>query len=142
KSSSMTNSARRAAGGMIPALRHASRTQPRISGNTLMRAAKQRTSDPSLIAVLDQPPRGGAMSRILTALVLCAVAAASAAQQAGTIKIAKGTVAIERSGQNSPAMPGAQVQAGDRIVTGDDGQVGITLRDNTLLSAGPNSTLV
>jgi hypothetical protein len=78
---------------------------------------------------------------MLAALVLCAVAAASAAEQAGTIKIAKGAVAIERSGEKSAAVPGAPVQSGDRIVTGRDGQVGITLRDNTLLSAGPNSTL-
>ncbi|MGH8663195.1 MAG: FecR family protein [Burkholderiales bacterium] len=86
------------------------------------------------------------MSRIWAALLLCALSAlAAAAEQsadyAGVVKIAKGEVAIERSGAKPPATPGARVQSGDRIVTGRDGQVGITLRDNTLLSAGPNSSL-
>jgi hypothetical protein len=33
------------------------------------------------------------------------------------------------------------VQAGDVVVTGADGSVGITFLDNSLLSAGPNSVL-
>ena len=36
---------------------------------------------------------------------------------------------------------GTSVEAKDRIVTGADGAVGITLRDNTMLSAGANSVL-
>ena len=36
---------------------------------------------------------------------------------------------------------GALVESGDRFVTAADGTVGITLRDNTLLSVGPNATL-
>ena len=40
-----------------------------------------------------------------------------------------------------PADVGSAVNVNDRIITGADGAVGITLRDNTLLSAGPNSTL-
>jgi hypothetical protein len=82
------------------------------------------------------------MSRMLVALLCALSVAASAAEQAGVVKIAKGAVTIERSGAQSSATPGARVHSGDRIVTGPDGQVGITLRDNTLLSAGPNSTLV
>ena len=82
------------------------------------------------------------MSRMLVALLCALSLAASAAEQAGVVKIAKGVVTIERSGAQSSATPGARVHSGDRIVTGPDGQVGITLRDNTLLSAGPNSTLV
>lgn len=82
------------------------------------------------------------MSRMLVALLLCALSVeAWAAEHAGVVKIAKGAVTIERPGEKSPATPGARVHSGDRLVTGPDGQVGITLRDNTLLSAGPNSTL-
>lgn len=66
---------------------------------------------------------------------------AIAAEQAGAIKVAKGTVNIERGGQRLVAALGAPVFTGDRITTGSDGSVGITLRDNTLLSAGPKSTL-
>jgi len=79
---------------------------------------------------------------MLIVLLVCALSApVSAAQEAGVIKIVKGDVAVERSGERSAGMPGMRVQAGDRVVTGRDGQVGITLRDNTLLSAGPNSSL-
>jgi hypothetical protein len=86
------------------------------------------------------------MSRIgatLLLLALCAAAAAGdeAVDFAGVVKIAQGEVAIERAGARSPATPGARVHSGDRIFTGRDGRIGITLRDNTLLSAGPNSTL-
>lgn len=63
------------------------------------------------------------------------------AEPAGMVKTARGTASIERSGQKIPVTVGAQVESGDRIVTSADGAVGITLRDNTLLSAGPNATL-
>jgi hypothetical protein len=55
--------------------------------------------------------------------------------------VAKGAVQIERAGQTVPATLGAVVQAGDVVVTGADGSVGITFLDNSLLSAGPNSVL-
>lgn len=60
---------------------------------------------------------------------------------AGTIKSSRGAAQIERQGTKLPANVGSAVNVSDRIVTGADGAVGITLRDNTLLSAGPNSTL-
>jgi len=78
----------------------------------------------------------------LVALILIFVCPAFAADDAGMVKNMKGSVRIERGGQKIPAQAGMTVQAGDRIVTGADGSVGITLRDNTLLSAGPKSTLV
>jgi len=66
---------------------------------------------------------------------------AFAAEQAGIVKVAKGVVTIERNGQKTAAAAGAPVFAGDRIMTGADSSVGITLRDDTLLSAGPKSAL-
>jgi hypothetical protein len=63
-----------------------------------------------------------------------------AAETAGIIKVAKGTVTIERGGQKLTATAGTPVFAGDRIITGADGSVGLTLRDDTLLSAGPRSS--
>ncbi len=66
---------------------------------------------------------------------------AYAAEEAGTVKTAKGTVTIERGAQKLPVAVGGKVFAADRVVTGADSSVGITLRDNTLLSAGPNSVL-
>ena len=67
---------------------------------------------------------------------------AQAAEQAGMIKVSKGTVSIEREGQRMAAGVGTPVMVADRLRTGADGSVGLTLRDNTLLSAGPNSLLV
>ena len=84
------------------------------------------------------------MTRIVLAVVVVVAALASApawAQEAGRVKVAKGAVQIERAGQTLPATPGAVVQAGDVVVTGADGSVGITFLDSSLLSAGPNSVL-
>ena len=64
-----------------------------------------------------------------------------AEKQAGTVKNVGGEVRIERAGQKLPAAVGAPVFAADRLRTGADGSVGVTLKDNTLLSAGPNSLL-
>lgn len=82
------------------------------------------------------------MWKLTGILALVCVGSAAAAQPAGIVKIANGSVAIERSGERHPAAAGARVEVGDRVVTGADGSVGITLRDNTLLSAGPQSVLV
>jgi hypothetical protein len=76
------------------------------------------------------------------ALVLMVALPSWAAEEAGLIKVAKGVVNIERNSQKMAATAGMPVFAGDRVTTGDDGSVGITLRDNTLLSAGPKSALV
>jgi hypothetical protein len=78
---------------------------------------------------------------IAPAALLSLLAAPALASDAGQIKTAKGAVHIERAGQKLPATIGAKVRASDTVVTGADGSVGITFVDNSLLSAGPNSTL-
>ena len=80
---------------------------------------------------------------VLALIVIAAVAAAAplAAQEAGHVKVSRGTVQIERAGQKVPATVGVPVQTGDVLTTGADGSVGITFLDNSLLSAGPNSVL-
>lgn len=77
---------------------------------------------------------------LLLALAL-AGHAAWAADEAGVVKTSKGSVVLERSGDKVDAAVGTKVFSSDRVMTGADGSVGITLRDNTLLSAGPNSTV-
>lgn len=84
--------------------------------------------------------------KLRVALVLiCALqgGAASAANEepAGTVKTVTGSVTIERGGQKIAAAEGTQVFAADKVITGSNGSVGITLRDNTLLSAGHSSSL-
>ncbi|WP_341743024.1 FecR family protein [Azonexus hydrophilus] len=67
---------------------------------------------------------------------------ALAADVAGMVKTSSGRVVIERQGETLPAPVGTQVRVADRVRTGGDGAVGVTLRDNTLLSAGPGSLVV
>ena len=78
----------------------------------------------------------------LTVMILMIAMPALASDDAGMIKQSRGSVSIERNGQKIPAAAGMPVFTGDHVITGTDGSVGITLRDNTLLSAGPKSTLV
>jgi hypothetical protein len=86
-------------------------------------------------------------SKALLALglgMVCAVlwTGEASAQDAGRVKTVKGTVYIERKGQRELALVGSGVRQADTLVTGPDGAVGVTLADDTLLSAGPNSVLV
>lgn len=76
----------------------------------------------------------------VAATVLCLAVEARAAD-IGQIKVAKGQVTIERGGQVVPAQVGVRVQEGDVVTTGPDGSVGITMGDDSLLSAGPGSVL-
>ena len=84
------------------------------------------------------------MLRMLLAMTSCIVLTSVAALAAdiGQIKVAQGIVTIERGGQSLPGEAGARVQDADTVRTGSDGSVGITMTDNSLLSAGPNSLLV
>ena len=78
----------------------------------------------------------------LMILMLLIALPALAADDAGMIKTLSGSVTIERNRQKIPATAGMPVFAADIVITGADGSVGITLRDNTMLSAGPKSSLV
>ena len=57
----------------------------------------------------------------------------------GMVKVAKGTVSVQRGGERIAAKLGTPVQLSDVIVTGADGSAGITFSDNSLVSVGPNS---
>lgn len=77
----------------------------------------------------------------ITALLAAGLAALAGAADIGQVKVVKGTVTVERGGAVLPASVGLRVQPADTVVTGADGSIGITMTDNSLLSAGPNSTL-
>jgi hypothetical protein len=81
-----------------------------------------------------------ALMTFATALGLAA--AAGAAEPAGMVKTLRGEVSLERAGRQQPAALGMPVFAGDRLRTGPDGAVGVTLRDDTRLAAGPGSSLL
>jgi hypothetical protein len=83
---------------------------------------------------------------MLVALAVIALAVtfsvpATAADDVGQFKVAKGTVHIERAKQRVPVSVGTIVQEGDVVITGADGSAGITFKDDSLLSVGPDSVL-
>lgn len=83
--------------------------------------------------------------RILGILALLAISMAdpAAAQNdpIGHVKTVSGRAVVLRDGTSAPANPGDPVHAKDVIETGADGTIGVTMIDNTVLSAGPNSQL-
>jgi hypothetical protein len=84
-------------------------------------------------------------------LLACAVAAQAQqagavkpaiSSQAGTVKVVRGDVQVQRQEQKQALHVGDKLYAGDRIVTAPDGALGITLRDDTLMSLGPKTVFV
>jgi hypothetical protein len=69
------------------------------------------------------------------------LAAPASAAEIGQIKVSNGQVSVERKGEVLPGRVGTRLETSDILKTGPDGSVGITMRDNSLLSAGPNSIL-
>ena len=79
---------------------------------------------------------------MIGALVLAAgFAQAAIAGDVGQIKTSKGGVVVVRNGQEIAAVAGTPLHQADRVVTRADGAVGITFKDNSLLSLGPDSML-
>lgn len=62
--------------------------------------------------------------------------------KAGSFKVVSGEVQVQRDNSLQVAKPGADVYQGDVIITANASFAGITLQDNTRLTAGPNSRLV
>ena len=58
---------------------------------------------------------------------------------AGRVKVASGAAFIVRTGGLVPAQAGQIVYQADALRTGAGGRIGITLKDDTRLSLGPNS---
>jgi hypothetical protein len=79
--------------------------------------------------------------RWILAMVALVFAATAYAEDVGQIKTVKGAVQIERGGKRIDALAGMGVRQSDVLVTGDDGTVGVTFLDNSMLSLGPTSTL-
>lgn len=75
------------------------------------------------------------------AFILAAVTPVSAQQPvpAGHIKTVSGSAFVVRDHGTTPAKAGDAIFASDTLRTSADGAVGITLRDDTRLSLGPNS---
>ena len=81
------------------------------------------------------------MKAIAGLLMMLAIVNAYAGEDAGLVKNVKGDATIQRGEQKIAIKPGTRLLVSDRVITGANSSVGITLHDGTLLSAGPNSTL-
>jgi hypothetical protein len=81
------------------------------------------------------------MAQVMLVVVVANATNGWAAEAAGMIKTLKGTAHIERNGKQLPVAVGTEVLPKDRIVTGPNSSLGITLKDNTQLSTGANGQL-
>ena len=84
---------------------------------------------------------GGRMRDLSLFALLALCCSNASAAEIGQVKVVKGQVDVERNGQTLPAKPGMRLETADVVRTGAEGSVGITMADNSLLSAGPNSIL-
>lgn len=79
------------------------------------------------------------MRKTLILLAAMGFAGSVAAADVGLVKVATGSVQIERGTAKMPAKVGTGLQTSDVVITGADGSAGITFTDNSLVSVGPNS---
>jgi len=79
---------------------------------------------------------------ILSVLLLASPLSAADPEIVGVIKTVNGNVSMIRDQQSGPASIGAKVRINDTLQTGPDGSVGLILRDDAVLSLGPNSKVV
>lgn len=78
---------------------------------------------------------------VVLALMLGVAAPVSAQQPSpsGNIKVASGQAFIVRNATATPAQVGEPVFEADSLRTGADGLIGVTMKDDTRISLGPNS---
>jgi hypothetical protein len=81
------------------------------------------------------------LPRMLSATLALGLVTPAVAVEIGQIKILKGQVTVERNAGVLPASVGMRLEPSDILRTGPDGSVGVTMSDDSLLSAGPNSIL-
>ncbi|MBF0175338.1 MAG: FecR domain-containing protein [Magnetococcales bacterium] len=84
------------------------------------------------------------MKRVVRSILFCGSMGLILPVQAsdGMVKTASGDVFIQHLGEKSPAKVGTPLDAKDVLETGADGAVGVTMKDNTRFSLGPNSRFV
>lgn len=73
------------------------------------------------------------------AVALSQAAALPAQEPAGRVKVASGSAFIVRQQQQIAATVGTVLFESDLLSTGDDGRLGVTLRDDTRISIGPRT---
>jgi hypothetical protein len=85
------------------------------------------------------------MKKLTLAALLVTFATANVAVAADTIgfvKTVSGTASIVRGGVEKPVSVGAPLYEDDTIKTGKDSSLGVTMKDGTTLSAGPETVIL
>lgn len=72
---------------------------------------------------------------------LCALAASAQDNVIGFVKIARGEASIVTAGNQVKAQPGTPLHLGSVLKTGSDGSMGVTFKDNTIMSFGPETEI-
>lgn len=70
------------------------------------------------------------------------ICAANAAEPIGLVKTLSGAATVDRAGTVAALTAGADLMSDDIISTGAEGAIGVTFRDDTTLSMGPNGRMV
>lgn len=86
-----------------------------------------------------------AVTVVLLLAALCLPAAAGTAiagETIGMVRFVSGDASVTRGETSLQAAVGLKVMAGDTLVTGRDGSLGLILRDDSSLSIGPESRLL
>ncbi len=78
---------------------------------------------------------------IILLLMLSADLSLAGGFPAGSVKTVQGETFVERDGVSLPLEKGMKIFSEDLLVTGNDASLGIILRDNTIFSMGPDSSL-
>jgi hypothetical protein len=75
----------------------------------------------------------------LPLLLVCATQTSAQETVVGSVRHVTGDAFLIRQGQDIPAQPKMQIMLNDILRTGPDGALGVILRDDTVMSLGPNS---
>lgn len=110
--------------------------------------AREYMAEHPLPVALPEPAPASAPAPAPAPVSATAPATAQAAGKAeadgevARVKTFAGKAAIARAEKEIPVNKDEKIYQGDTLKTGTDGSVGITFRDNTVLSMGPNSVVV
>lgn len=82
----------------------------------------------------------------LIGLMAFGLSSVQAQETAGTaigfVKTVQAPASLVVAGKSTVAEPGMAVQMGQTLKTGPNGSMGVTFRDNTIMSFGPNTEIV
>ncbi len=81
------------------------------------------------------------MRRGLTAVMAMCLCTAVWAEPAGFVKTVTGQAQVITDGQTVTAQPGTPIHQGSTLRTAAGSSMGVTLRDNTVMSFGPDTEL-